>query len=215
MTDEIKTISEQLTDDFDYYVSDGETIILSNDDIKSIFLSTWDNWHCKNLKQMFYTYLIFAKDNFIREWNALNSEYNPIENYNKSSTIDNIINKGTTTNTSSLNTTATTETIDGGNISTNYTTSFESDTEKETGKNITTGGTTSTTSGGDTYTTTFGTTTKDGKTGNEITTTTEKTNGNIGVMSTQQMLTQEIEIRKYNCKFDFIKRFVGIYCFLA
>lgn len=102
------------------------------------------------------------RNEITRMYDVLNVEYNPIENYNKTSTI-----------------------TDAGNAdSTNYNVPVDTITEKETSKTSVTNGNTHT----------------------------EHVTGNIGTMSTQNMINQEIEIRTLNnIKMFVVARFKEFY----
>lgn len=97
-----------------------------------------------------------------RMWDVVSATYNPIENYNKTSTIT---DAGSASNTHS-------------NVP------ADSTAEKETSHDSATSGNTRT----------------------------EHTSGNIGVMSTQSMILQEIEVRtKSNIKMFVVQRFKEFY----
>lgn len=108
-------------------------------------------------------FIVYNYDTEIkRMYNVLTVEYNPIENYNKTSTV---------TDTGNAN-------------STNYNVPVDSTAEKETSKTAVTNGNTRV----------------------------ETTSGNIGTMSTQNMITQEMEIRvAYNVKMFVVQRFKEFY----
>lgn len=209
-----KTIAEQISEiDIDIHkIGDIETTIFSHSEMQNILTGEWSNWYCTDLHKLFHTYLDYAVYDFQRAYDTITSEYNPIENYNKVSEITESAKRGDVVNSTALNSMSTT---DNTGLTTNYATSFESSAEKETGQTDGTSNSTTTTSGGDTATTSYSDTTYNGITASEINKTTERTTGNIGVMSTQDMIKQELEIRLNNIKYDFIKRFVGRYCYFV
>lgn len=98
-----------------------------------------------------------------RMFRVLTVDYNPIENYNKTSTI-----------------------TDTGNAdSTNFNVPVDTNDEKETSKTTVNNGNTRV----------------------------ENTTGNIGTMSTQNMISQELELRvRYNVKMFVVQRFKEFYC---
>lgn len=129
---------------------------------------------------------------WIKLWNTLNFEYNPIENYNmKESSTD--TRDGSTDNTDTIKNTRTVSetttvtndsTVDNSIYGFNSTTSVDSDSSIGT----TNGTSTKNTTDGDDETRSVTTTVSD-KNEHALT-----RSGNIGVTTTQQMITQEREL---------------------
>ena len=170
MLREFKTIDAVITDMNKYtasYKSDDNTMFTSREIaqlIKTLFYNFKINADNDDDVASMIDFIVYNYDDEIkRMYNVLNVNYNPIENYNKSSTIT---DNGTADNT-------------------NYNVPVDTITEKETSKtSVSTGNTRS-----------------------------ESTTGNIGVMSTQNMITQELELRTlYNIKMFVVQRFKEFYC---
>lgn len=203
--DQLMTITDNIRS-----LDDSEEI-LNHAEIRAILSAEWGHWYCTDLSKMWITYLMYAKYDFQREWEALTEEYKPLENYNKESEITDVLKRGNESNSSTLNSTSTTT---NSADNTAYATSFEStSTEKKTGRSEVSGDSSTTTSGGDTITMSYADITDGDKTGHEISHHYESVKGNIGTMSSQEMATRERDLRMYHCKHDFIKRFVGRYCY--
>lgn len=190
---------------------DGNSI-LTTGELKAL-LCHWSKWCCDDLLQDLTTYYIYAKSDFVRLWTDFQRPYNPVENYDKTSEITTVANRGDVEQSTSLGSTTTTSTAQGGNVTTNYATSFESTLEKETGKQVAEGSSITTGSGSDTATTKYKTITSGANTGNEINVMSERTHGNIGVKSGSQLLLEEYETRSKHLKFEFVKQFIGEFCY--
>lgn len=170
MLREFKTIDTVISDLNAYtttYKYDDKTMFTARDIawlIKTLFYNFKINADNDNDVASMIDFIVYNyNDEIKRMYNVLNIEYNPVENYNKTSTI-----------------------TDMGNAdNTNFNVPVDMITEKETSKtSVTTGNTRS-----------------------------ETTTGNIGVMSTQNMITQELELRTiYNIKMFVVQRFKEFYC---
>ena len=151
------------------------------------------------------TYCYTESENFDRIYESLTADYNPISNYDKRETEtietdhanDQYIQQKGTTTTTTLGTYKTNTKI------ATYSTA-EKDTQEETRGHDTDKHDTVQTSGADTDTTIYG---------KETITRRNSTDGNIGVTTSQQMITSEIELRQYNFTLEIIKKFIATYCF--
>lgn len=130
------------------------------------------------------------KDNFARILAAISAEYNPIENYDRME--DRTLN---TANTSESSATST-GTTSSNSESTSQRAADNSETFRNTDKQIG-----SATSGG---TNTSGSTGKS----NEDVTEHLRVHGNIGVTTNQTMVQAELDLRRYNIYEDICNRFV-------
>lgn len=153
-------------------------------------IHTWQLWNGRNV------------ENLYRQLQALYSQYNPIDNYNMVETavdgdkedVTEIAPSGTTTNTqygAGVNTTG-----DGAILGKN-TTSYQNAKSTTTPKN--------------TLSATLDTTTFSGL--HKATEHILKRSGNIGVTTSAQMITQEIELRVVDILADYVKRFFAAYCY--
>lgn len=135
------------------------------------------NWFSRNLY------------NFTQMYTALTAEYSPIENYDRTETISRVTeNSGSDTETTTLGSKNITQTIGNSVNVTGVSAYNESDftnREKETGNNSDT--ITSTDSGSDTAKTDYGMKRKE--------TENNRIHGNIGVTTSQTMITEEIKLR--------------------
>lgn len=135
------------------------------------------NWFSRNLY------------NFTQMYTALTAEYSPIENYDRTETISRVTeNSGSDTETTTLGSQTVTATIGNSENVTGvsaYNASDFTNREKETGNNSDT--ITSTGSGSDTAKTDYGM--KHTETENN------RIHGNIGVTTSQTMITEEIKLR--------------------
>lgn len=130
------------------------------------------------------------KDNFARILNAVNAEYNPIENYDRmedrtlktDNTSESAAESGTTTHSGSDSV---------GQRAADNAESFRN-VDKTVG-NADSSGTSSTTSNG---------------TSHEDVVENLRVHGNIGVMTNQMMVSAEIDLRRYNIYEDICNRFV-------
>ena len=130
------------------------------------------------------------KDNFARIMAAMGAEYNPIENYDRME--DRTLNtKNTNDSTSTGGTTA-----NSGSDTTNQRAADNSESFRNVDKNI---GSISST--GTSSSTNKGTSTED-------VTENLRVHGNIGVMTSQQMVEAEVSLRRYNIYEDITNRFV-------
>lgn len=159
-------------------------ILYPNPDIFKAILSAWSH---------------SMVSNWFRIITALDSEYSPIENYNRTETHTDNYNRNLTENGSSANTSS------GNSENATKKAAFNSDTLVDTDAENTSEENTSNT----TVNTTYG--------GNDSRNITISAHGNIGVTTNQTMITSEINMRaKYNIYQiivnDFIDKFcVGVY----
>lgn len=186
--------------------------LISNDALKN-FLIKFANWEFLRVdtKTPLATFIeywgFFASQNNENMWRAylaLNEEYNPLHNYDKDSKI-------TTENDSHTDTQKNPKiktTNSGGT-----TTSTDKTSPYDAGNNFVNKGQTETVlpkvwSETDAYDT-------DMVYGKQKTTVTEKTAGNIGVTTSAQMLTGELEVRVNNLVDYILNQFVKQYLFLS
>lgn len=119
-------------------------------------------------KEAFALWLADNLDRFNRVWEALNLEYNPINNYDKNSTITET-NSGTDTTVIGLKSGSTVGKLRGFNSTVDNITSTSDVTSQSATDTLTHG---------------------------HVVVTEDETHGNIGTVSTQDMLEQEILLRK-------------------
>lgn len=132
-------------------------------------------------------YGIYGK-NWVRLWNAITADYNPISNYDMTETFEE-------TGNNSENGSKTSSLTHGEKITTNGDTTqstFGFNSGNAVPADTATGSQTEVHSGDD------GTSETDSKTGNHDVSHTLKRSGNIGVTTSQQMLESEYELRKRN-----------------
>lgn len=136
-------------------------------------------------------------DNFYKMIQALLSEYNPIENYDRTEESTHTPRETVTTAKSGQD--VRTITTQLGSINTNNRSAFDSTGFSPNEQNVTSGGDTSTDTNslGSSETITNG---GDHKFKSHI-------HGNIGVTTNSQMITQELELRKYDIYAEIARRF--------
>lgn len=173
------------------------------------FLAYLNSWHAASIER------------FTKIWNALREVYDPLENYNSVETEVNGKSRGelenktaregtvkTTTTPASVTTTDKRTTDDGLTLRTfgeNETTYGAGGTVSETEETGTNHGLTQTTKYNDQKTAAAGGLSV---TANEVESRELTRSGNIGVTTSQQMLTSEIELRIAH---DFVKEFCAIF----
>lgn len=199
---------------------DEQTVIISDLTFRKYLQAHYSMYYMtKTLDACFYDYIGTTRDDFLKMWAAWNEEYAPLENYNRNETITHIKNIGNeeTTNTGDITAESSTEN-DSTNTPTtkHYTTTYDSAAENRlenydvsTGKTSTGSTTTQNTS----TETEYKTTTLQDLTAHEVEINTNKTYGNIGVTTSQQMLQSEIDLRKQHLIAMYIDTFCKQYLF--
>lgn len=165
---------------FLYELEKYSTFIINNKVYGTIvtFLQYWKN------------HIEINMQNYRQILSALNTTYNPLHNYDKTSTITtNRTNTNTNNNTTEQTTPTQTEI---------YTNTYTSENLRENEKTISTGGVITSNS-------------TNNDTGNE--TTTENTKGNIGVTTSAQMIDGELKIRQTNIYSIIVTSFIESWCF--
>lgn len=206
--------------------TDGATLISTNQ-ILSI-LSEWSEWYfVGDFEAKYAVYVAIAWDNALKAYKALSIDYNPINNYDMTeSSIDNK-SQGETIYTKTQqpdSKNVETHTMTGTTTTERYTTTYDDQSPRMEGYSEQYSGSynnpsqsteTTTTQLGENYQATEThneiTITHEGQqiTGDDITTHKLSRSGNIGVTTSQQMITSEIELRKHDIVRDFIKTFVA------
>lgn len=213
------TVSYQVSDTTaNFAVSSGGVTLISNDVVKNYLNFTYGDFLCLQLYEKFLMYNSMQAADLAKALTAWDSEYNPIANYDKHETNIDIYNHGDNTKTTHSdpehNTITTAATDDAANE--NYTTTFDSDTIRKDSETKIKGGTTTTNDNTvieeNVHTST---TMTDGETtlhGDEIRKHENITEGNIGVMTTQQMIQSECDMRLNPVIKQYLDRFVYTYC---
>ena len=164
---------------------------------------------------LWQTYTEIHGADFLKAWVAWNAEYNPIDNYNGTETNVFLTNDGEETETITHGKTTTTTANNVTNTA--YSTTFESNAEKETDKNVQSGsttaadtGTTVTAKDRSAKTLTVGDTTYSA---DEVHAEMKNRHGNLGITTTQQMITAEIDMRLNPLIKMYIDTFVTDYAY--
>ena len=213
------TVSYQVSDTTaNFAVSSGGVTLISNDVVKNYLNFTYGDFLCIQLYNKFLMYNSMQAADLAKALAAWNSEYNPIANYDKHETNIDIYNHGDNTKTTHSdpehNQITQTATNDAANE--NYVTTFDSDTTRKESETKIKGGTVTTNDNTvieeNVHTQT---TMADGETtlyGDEIRKHENITEGNIGVMTTQQMIQSECDMRLNPVIKQYLDRFVYTYC---
>lgn len=173
----------------------------------------------KTLDLCFYDYMATTLDDFQTMYKAWILQYEPLENYDKNETITHIKNIGNieTSNTGDITANSATENNSNTPPTTkHYTTTYDSASENRLESyDVSTGKTsTDSTTTQDTVTETeYKTTTLNNLTAHEVEINTNRTYGNIGVTTSQQMLQSEIDLRKQHLIQMYIDTFCKQYMF--
>lgn len=173
----------------------------------------------KTLDACFTNYMSTTVEDFRRMYKAWVMDYEPLENYNRNETATHIKNIGNekTTNTGDITLNGTTENDNSNSPTTkHYTTTYDNAAENRlesydvsTGKTSTDSTTTQNTN----TETEYKTTSLQDLTAHEVEINTNKTYGNIGVTTSQQMLQSEIDLRKQHLIQMYIDTFCKQYMF--
>lgn len=213
------TVSYQVSDTTaNYAVVNGGVTLISSDVVKNYLNFTYGDFLCIQLYNKFLMYNSVQAADLAKALTAWNSEYNPIANYDKHETNIDVYNHGDDTKTTHSdpdhNTVTTAATNDAANET--YTTTFDSDTPRKDSETKIIGGTVTT---NDNHVIEehvhTSTTMLNGETtiyGDEIRKHENTTQGNIGVMTTQQMIQSECDMRLNPVIKQYLDRFVFTYC---
>lgn len=193
------------------HTHDDDTItLISNDALKNFLIkhASWSFMYtsAKTALASFLEYWTFFAtqntENMYRAWLALNEEYNPLHNYDKHSVIVTEKDEHTDTQKNPL---IRTTNSGGTTTSTDKTSPYDSNTfvNKEQNETVMPSIWTETNA----YNTEM-------EFGDQKETVTENTSGNIGVTTSAQMLTGELEVRVNNLTDYILKQFVKQYLFL-
>lgn len=196
-------IADEIEEEHDYNVRDANnSVILSTENWYSYMENNYGNY--KTLRALFILWGIYQVTHladFQKAWAAWTAKYNPIENYNGDETTVRQKMDGTETTTNS---------IEGdGLVNETQSTSVDNTGYRNDSKNIQTGSTTVTketevktlTVGNNTYTADY------------VEAETKNRHGNLGVTSTQNMITQEVEMRLNPLIVQYLDNFIAEYAF--
>lgn len=213
------TVSYQVSDTTaNFAVSLGGVTLISNDVVKNYLNFTYGDFLCIQLYEKFLMYNSMQAADLAKALAAWDSEYNPIANYDKHETNIDIYNHGDNTKTTHSdpehNTITTAATDDAANE--NYTTTFDDDTPRKESETKIKGGTTTTNDNTvieeNVHTSTTMTNGETTLYGDEIRKHENITEGNIGIMTTQQMIQSECDMRLNPVIKQYLDRFVYTYC---
>lgn len=194
----------------------GETLIAANV-TKFYFEWKYGDFYCSTMWSKWSAYNYIHAADFARALDAWDATYNPLDNYNGRETRVNIDNYGqddTSRTTDPLHNTVTNAAIDGTKTQ-DFSTTDNDTTPRLDGESVSIGGTTTT---DDLHTTTS-------KTRQSTTLTVDGTSytahdvhgeiytraGNLGVTTTQQMITSEVEMRLNPVQKRYLDRFIYEY----
>lgn len=173
------------------YENDDETE--TEQDVANCFYDIW------------LLYLDMYDDSIDKSMIALRTEYNPLENYDRTESGGETESRDPNGRTYTYNsTTTTTAGLYGDKTEVSTYDSGLKDERKSLRGHETNEHDTEAKTGTDGVTDTFG---------DRTTTRNSRVHGNIGVTTSQQMLAAELEIRRYNLFADYINRFIRTYCF--
>lgn len=163
-----------------------------------------------DFRELWRNYISVNGENLYREYQALYSEYNPIENYSLYETGADGTKRGKMTNeTTPTGSTTTTDTVTETGLDTVGDGSLTETREQTAGFNNRKD--TTTTEFENSLSATFEDETKTGY--NEAKEHFFKRSGNIGTMTPADMITKEQELRQNSLLSGFVKRFVFEHCF--
>ena len=217
-----KTINEQIaeytnTEKQIFTLKDANnSTILDGDKVLEYLEVTYNCYKTQYwLHTLWTTYDAIHRNDFLKAYEAVTAVYNPIENYNGTETTVRQRMDGETTETITHGK-STTNSIDaGGIVNTTQVTSADDDTLRNDTQTTQTGSTTNAESG--TTETVTDTTTKSLTIGDTTYTAdyvegeTRDRHGNLGVTSSQNMITQEIELRLKPLIMLYLDQFANTY----
>lgn len=200
-----------------FVITDNENnVIMSGNEVLDYMSEMYGCYKTRSwLHSLWTVYKSTHYADFLRAWDAWNANYNPLENYNGDETNVYLTNDGaeTETTTHGKSTTTTANNV----TNTAYSTTYDSDVEKETDKNVQSGsttaadsGTTSVTRDRNTKNLTVGNTTY---TADNVHAEIKNRHGNLGITTSQQMITSEIDMRMKPLIQMFIDVFISDYAY--
>lgn len=197
-----------------YY--DGGVVMSGSDVLYYLEYMYGDYKTAYDLTAVWSNYKAVHEPDFMRAYAAWSAQYDPLENYNGTETNVRQYMDGITTQTVSHGKT-TTNTIKGNGMKTEtQVTTFDSETPRDDTITINTGSTETADSGTTTTTTdqSVKSLTVDGEsyTADKIEAETKNRHGNLGVTTSQQMITSEIDMRMNPLVKLFLDTFVSEYC---
>lgn len=196
-------IANEIEEEHDYNVRDANNnVILSTENWYSYIENNYGNY--KTLRALFILWGIYQATHladFQKAWAAWTATYNPIENYNGDETTVRQKMDGKETTTNSID--------NGGLVNETQSTAVDNTGYRNDSKNIQTGSTTVTkdtevktlTVGSNTYTADY------------VEAETKNRHGNLGVTSTQNMITQEVEMRLNPLIVQYLDNFIAEYAY--
>lgn len=211
-----------------FTLSDGTTVIYSGVTVLNS-LSRYSEFYTNVEFALFFGHFVNTHwGDYLKAYKAMTSDYNPIHNYDNTERFVDTTDNGTITSVNTPNNTITNNTPSKSQTDNYTTTNDDAKTGRLENYSVNTIGdgdrvtTTTTTSGTDTTVTTHDQVSVDYSisgqnvfTADTVTTHTLTRQGNIGVTTTQNMIDQEIELRK-KCILDlFIDAFAKDYFFIG
>lgn len=208
----------------DYFnIEDYEhNVIVTSQQILLYIKNMYNEYYiAQTLDSAWYDFIQYTYDDFMSMWYAWTTDYKPLENYNRDETVTRIRNIGNekTTNGGDVTTESNTENDDTNKpTSKHYTTTYDSAIDNRLESYDVSSGKTnseSTTTQNTTSETEYKNITVGETTAHEIETTTNKTFGNIGVTTSQQMLQSEIDLRMKHLIELYLEQFCKKYLFFV
>lgn len=197
-------------------VYDNVTLI-DSDTVEHYLYDRYGDFYCSRMWTKWQTYNELHVADFARALAAWNADYNPLDNYNGKETRVNIDNYGTETNsrtTDPLHNKVTNTALTGTESAT-YTTTDTSETPRLEEKTTNAGGTETTDDLHETKTKTRETSTLsiDGTsyTAHDVHGEIYTRAGNLGVTTTQQMITSETDMRLNPVQKNYLDRFIYMF----
>ena len=218
-----KTINEQIAEYipeqialFDLKVSG--TTVLAGEYVTDYMMYRYDKYMTNDaLYKLWIVYSNIHNADFVKAYTAWTTAYDPLENYNGTETNIYLNQHGTSTDTTTHGKTTTNSTGDGGVTTTNQVTTYDDTTFRNDSKSTQTGTTTSTDSGTTAVAKTHEVAelTVDNITysADEITAEQKNRHGNLGLTSSQKMLTEEVQLRLRPLIELYIDEFISEYCY--
>lgn len=193
-------------------------VILTASLLISYLYNTYGNYKTNApLANLWFMYDSTHHADFLKAWTAWNAEYNPLENYNGIETNVRQYMDGETTQTVSHGKTTTNTILGDGMVTETQVTTFDSETPRDDTKTINTGSTETSDSGTTTTTTdqSVKSLTVDGTnyTADKIEAETNTRHGNLGVTTSQQMITSERDMRLNPLITMYLDTFISDYAY--
>lgn len=228
----LETILKQITDITEitkvYTLYDGENVVYSGVEVLNSLARYSEFYVDSEFSIIFGHYVNTHWNNYLKAYKAMDSEYNPIHNYDNTEKIVDTVENGKITTTNTPNNTVTSDSPANSKTENYTTTNDDSSIGRLENYSVNTVGTenryttTTTTTGNETteinhenVTVNFELDNKTEFTGDTVNTHTLTKKGNIGVTSSQELIVSEIDLRR-NCILDlFIDSFAQIYLFIG